>query len=99
MAAYSEELAEENGELKRFLFDCFYRHYRVARMAAKADRTIRALFNAFIEEPAQLPPETQDRLSESSGDLHRVVCDYIAGMTDRYAIEEHHRLFDPGEGV
>ena len=99
MAAYSDEVSEENKELKRFLFDRFYRHYRVARMAAKADRTIRALFLAFVEEPAQLPPETQATLSDSGKDLHRVVCDYIAGMTDRYAIAEHRRLFDPEEGV
>ncbi len=99
MASYSDETGEENKELKRFLFDRFYRHYRVARMAAKADRTIRALFLAFVEEPAQLPPETQANLSDSGKDLHRVVCDYIAGMTDRYAIAEHRRLFDPEEGV
>ena len=99
VAAYSDELAEENRELKRFLFDRFYRHYRVARMAAKADRTIRALFSAFVEEPAQLPPETQVDISDSDTDLYRVVCDYIAGMTDRYAIAEHRRLFDPEEAV
>ncbi len=99
VAAYSDELAEENRELKRFLFDRFYRHYRVARMAAKADRTIRALFSAFVEEPAQLPPETQADISDSDTDLYRVVCDYIAGMTDRYAIAEHRRLFDPEEAV
>ncbi len=99
VAAYSNEIGEENKELKRFLFDRFYRHYRVARMAAKADRTIRALFLAFVEEPAQLPPETQADRAELGIDLHRAVCDYIAGMTDRYAIAEHRRLFDPEEGV
>ena len=99
MAAYSPEIAEENRELKRLLFDRFYRHYRVARMAAKADRTIRALFSAFVEEPAQLPPEAQESETANGGDLHRVVCDYIAGMTDRYAIAEYRRLFDPEEGV
>lgn len=98
-AAYSDELAEENRELKRFLYERFYRHYRVARMAAKADRTIRALFTAFVEEPAQLPPETQANISDPGRDLHRAVCDYIAGMTDRYAIAEHRRLFDPEEAV
>ena len=98
-AAYSDELAEENRELKRFLFERFYRHYRVARMAAKADRTIRALFSAFVKEPAQLPPETQANISDPGRDLHRAVCDYIAGMTDRYAIAEHRRLFDPEEAV
>ena len=99
VATYSDEVGEENRELKRFLFDRFYRHYRVARMAAKADRTIRALFLAFVEEPAQLPPETQATLSGQGKDPHRVVCDYIAGMTDRYAIAEHRRLFDPEEAV
>ncbi len=99
VAAYSNEVGEENKELKRLLFDRFYRHYRVARMAAKADRTIRALFLAFVEEPAQLPPETQADRAELGIDLHRAVCDYIAGMTDRYAIAEHRRLFDPEEGV
>ena len=99
VAAYSNEVGEENKELKQLLFDRFYRHYRVARMAAKADRTIRALFLAFVEEPAQLPPETQADRAELGIDLHRAVCDYIAGMTDRYAIAEHRRLFDPEEGV
>ena len=99
VATYSSEIAEENRELKRFLFSGFYRHYRVARMAAKADRTIRALFSAFVEEPAQLPPETQANIYELGRDLHRVVCDYIAGMTDRFAIAEHRRMFDPEEAV
>lgn len=99
VAAYSEEIAAENRELKRFLFDCFYRHYRVVRMASKADRILRALFEAFAEEPAQLPPETQHRVETSADELHRVICDYIAGMTDRYAIAEYHRLFDPDVAV
>ena len=85
--------------MKRFLFDRFYRHYRVVRMAAKADRTVRALFEAFVDEPAQLPPETQAYISEYGRDPYRVVCDYIAGMTDRYAIAEYRRLFDPREPV
>ncbi len=99
MAAYSDRIAEENRELKRFLFDRFYRHYRVVRMAAKADRTVRALFTAFVDEPAQLPPEAQAHIFERGKDVHRVVCDYIAGMTDRYAFDEHRRLFDTQEAV
>ena len=99
MAAYSDRIAEENRELKRFLFDRFYRHYRVVRMAAKADRTVRALFTAFVDEPAQLPPEAQAYIFERGKDVHRVVCDYIAGMTDRYAFDEHRRLFDTQEAV
>ena len=99
MAAYSESIAEENQELKRLLYDRFYRHYRVVRMAAKADRTVRALFDAFVSEPAQLPPDTQTTISENDGDVYRVVCDYIAGMTDRFAIGEYRRLFDSREAV
>lgn len=99
IADYSAEVAEENRELKRFLFDRFYRHFRVVRMAAKADRTVRALFGAFVEEPAQLPPEAQELLAQGDGNVQRIVCDYIAGMTDRYAIAEYRRLFDTREPV
>jgi dGTPase len=96
---YSEELIVENAEFKKFLYENFYRHYRVVRMAAKAERTIRALFDAYVSVPEQLPPETQKRIRQSGGDLHRAVCDYIAGMTDRYAIQEYKRLYDPEERV
>ena len=60
---------------------------------------MRALFTAFVEEPAQLPPDTQNNVSERGRDVYRVVCDYISGMTDRYAIAEYRRLFDPDEAV
>ncbi|MEZ4674690.1 MAG: deoxyguanosinetriphosphate triphosphohydrolase [Caldilineaceae bacterium] len=97
MADYSSELTELNGELKRYLFDCFYRHYRVVRMAMKAERVLQDLFDAYVEEPLQLPNELRDRAKLGPDSLHRVVCDYLAGMTDRYAIQEHKRLFDPEE--
>ncbi len=95
VSAYSPDLSERNHELKRFLFANFYRHYRVVRMAAKAERTIRELFDAYINQPLQLPFDVQARVDESNDGLHRVVCDYIAGMTDRYIILEHKRLYDP----
>lgn len=94
VACYSPALAAENQELKRFLFQNFYRHYRVVRMAAKAARTINRLFEAYISEPRQLPFEVQMRVANSNDGLHRVVCDYLAGMTDRYAIQEYRRLYD-----
>lgn len=94
VACYSSALAAENQELKRFLFQNFYRHYRVVRMAAKAARTINRLFEAYISEPRQLPFEVQVRVANSNVGLHRVVCDYLAGMTDRYAIQEYRRLYD-----
>ena len=99
VAAYSSALAEENRELKHFLFSNFYRHYRVVRMASKADRIVRRLFDAFVSEPEQLPTATQQRVDRQAGGLHRVVCDYIAGMTDRFAVLEYKRLFDPEERV
>jgi dGTPase len=97
VANYSPEMQELNSELKQYLFKNFYRHYRVVRMATKAERLLGDLFNAYIEQPLQLPLETQQRAEEHAERLHRVVCDYIAGMTDRYAIQEHKRLYDPEE--
>ncbi|RLT38718.1 MAG: deoxyguanosinetriphosphate triphosphohydrolase [Chloroflexi bacterium] len=99
VAGYSAELAAENGELKSFLYTNFYRHYRVVRMASKANRIVRRLFDAFVTEPEQLPPATQQRVATQPGGLQRVVCDYIAGMTDRFAVLEYKRLFDPEERV
>ena len=66
-------------------------------MASKADRIVRRLFDAFVTEPDQLPTATQERIASQPGGLHRVVCDYIAGMTDRFAVREYKRLFDPEE--
>ena len=97
VADYSAEFQALNGELKQYLFKNFYRHYRVVRMASKAERTLRDLFHAYVQEPLQLPPEIQQRAQTSPGGRERVVCDYLAGMTDRYAIQEHKRLFDPEE--
>lgn len=96
VATYSPELTILNAELKRYLFQNFYRNYRVVRMATKAKRTINALFTAYVSEPMQLPTELQERVANGSA-LQRVVCDYIAGMTDRYAIQEYKRLYDPEE--
>jgi len=99
VACYSAELDAENRELKSFLYTNFYRHYRVVRMASKADRILRRLFASFVAEPEQLPIDTQRRVEGQPADLQRVVCDYIAGMTDRFAVLEYKRLFDPEERV
>lgn len=82
-------------ELKHFLYAQLYCHPRVVRMQIKAERILTALFEAYIAEPHQLPREEQAKLDERS--LHRVVCDYIAGMTDRYALQEYAKMFDPFE--
>ena len=90
---FSEDMHRRNRQLKDFLFNNLYRHYRVVRMAVKADRIISDLFQAYTSEPSILPDHVQ-KMIEAYG-LERTVCDYIAGMTDRFAIEEYKKLFDP----
>jgi dGTPase len=97
VVAHTETMMEMIRGLKAFLFENLYRHPRVMRMERKAVRIITALFEAYTEEPRQLPYTEQAKLDERS--LHRVVCDYIAGMTDRYALQEYAKLFDPMERV
>ena len=90
LAGFSPEVKAEAEELKVFLRDNLYRHYRVLRMTTKAKRVLRDLFIAFLEDPRLLPPQYQAR---ANVDQPRAIADYIAGMTDRYAIKEHRRLF------
>ena len=90
LAAFSPELLDEHRELKRFLNRHLYRHYKVARMSAKASRIITDLYTAFTGDARLLPPEHQARESLEGA---RAVADYIAGMTDRYAMREHRRIF------
>ena len=90
IVAFSTEMHELNRELKAFLRTHLYRHFRVMRMTAKARRIIGDLFNAFTEDPRLLPPQFNP---ESESMRARSVADYIAGMTDRYAIREHRRIF------
>ncbi|HUG53456.1 MAG TPA: deoxyguanosinetriphosphate triphosphohydrolase [Vicinamibacteria bacterium] len=93
LVGYSPEMARRVKELKDFLFTNMYRHYRVVRMGDKAGRILRDLFQSYTGEPLQLPPHYQERIPRDG--VHRVVCDYIAGMTDRFAVDEHRKLFDP----
>ena len=97
VATTTPEMAEMLSELKGFLLDRLYRHPRVMRMQIKAERIITAVFQAYVAEPRQLPYWEQDKIGDR--DLYRVVCDYIAGMTDRYALQEYAKLFDPLERV
>ncbi len=90
LIAFSARIRQENEELKRFLRENLYRHYRVVRMSAKARRIVAELFGALQADTRLLPPEFQARARE---DAPRAIADYIAGMTDRYAILEHRRLF------
>jgi dGTPase len=94
LIAFSARVREESLELKRFLHENLYRHYRVVRMSAKARRIVTDLFAAFHSDSRLLPPEFQAR---ARADAPRAIADYIAGMTDRYAMLEHRRLFAVGE--
>jgi len=95
LAGFSPERAAAKKELEDFLNKRLYCHHRVRRMAIKAMRFVKALFEAYVTEPAQLPPEFQQHADEVG--LYRGVCDYIAGMTDRYAQDEYKKLFYPYE--
>ena len=90
LIGFSEHIREQQLELKRFLHQNLYLHFRVARMSSKARRIVTELFNAFLQEPDLLPPEFQLRAADNKP---RAIADYIAGMTDRYAMIEHRRLF------
>ena len=95
LVAFSPEMAEDLSRLREFLMERMYRHFRVNRTRSHARRVLRELFQLFLAEPDVLPPEWAARLHAAGGDQGKaqVVCDYIAGMTDRYAIEEHRKLF------
>ena len=102
LASFSDEMRAMNIELKQFLRINLYRHYRVHRMSAKARNIIQSLFDAFINDPQLLPPEQQQglhKLESSDGDTGRArsIADYIAGMTDRFAIREYGRIFNAAE--
>lgn len=90
---FSEDMHRRNRQIKDFLYANLYRHHRVVRMAVKAERVITELFRAYQSEPEMLPEHIQ-QLAEERG-LERTICDYLAGMTDRYAVEEYQKLFDP----
>ena len=93
LVGFSEDTHRRIRELKDFLYKNLYRHYRVMRMQVKAERILAELFQAYVSHPTMLPTHIQAWISERK--LERAICDYIAGMTDRYAIDEHQKLFDP----
>lgn len=99
---FSETMQQEHLALKRFLHENLYRHYRVHRMSVKAQRMVQDLFNALFDDPRLLPPEHQSRVRALEREMGesgraRAVADYIAGMTDRFAISEHQKLFRANE--
>jgi dGTPase len=100
LVGFSAPVREESLELKRFLREHLYNHYRVRRMTRKAELIVSDLFGVFMDDTRMLPPQYLDKVHAAPDDKSaraRVVADYIAGMTDRYAIREHKRLHDPAE--
>jgi len=94
LVAFSRDMAEDLGRLREFLHERMYRHRRVNRTRAQAKRALSDMFALFMDDPQALPAEWAERTHElDEAGRARLVCDYIAGMTDRYAIEEHRKLF------
>lgn len=97
VVAFSKAIENLRKPMREFLKKNLYQHYRVIRMSNKAYRFITALFNVYLDKAEQLPPSTLARLKKE--DKHQVICDYIAGMTDRYALDEYKKFFEPYERV
>ena len=97
LVAFSDSMQKKRKELRAFLMSNLYKNFRVIRMSDKARRFIIDLFKVYLEKPEQLPPSDHKKINK--GNIHRVICDYIAGMTDRYALDEYKKLFDPYERV
>lgn len=98
IVSFSKEIMLMRQELRAYLYENLYCHWRVLRMTDKAKRFIQSLFNVYLQNPELFPPEFRARIDKDKN-IKRVICDYIAGMTDRYALEEYKKLFDPYEKV
>ncbi len=99
IACFGPAMAPMVEELKQIMRDRLYRHYRVSRMTAKAGRVLEQLFQTYMSDPRQMPGHVLRRVEADGEPLARVVADYIAGMTDRFALDEYRKLFDPDERV
>ncbi|MBI3759856.1 MAG: deoxyguanosinetriphosphate triphosphohydrolase [Deltaproteobacteria bacterium] len=99
IASFSPSASEQVNELKEIMRDRLYRHYRVSRMTEKAGRVLARLFETYMAAPRQIPEHVLSRVNKDGEPLARVIADYIAGMTDRFALDEYRKLFDPDERV
>jgi dGTPase len=99
LITFSPEMHAKKNELQDILYRKVYKHYRVVRMQRKAARFLRKLFKSYINCPEQLPPDHQEWAAHEDVGITQAVADYIAGMTDRYALDEYNRLFNPFERV
>ena len=99
LAVFSPAMGAAVDELKQIMAERLYRHYRVIRMTEKAGRVLQQLFEAYMSEPRQMPGHVLTQHERDGEPIARVVADYIAGMTDRFALDEYKKLFDPDERV
>ncbi|MFH1305262.1 MAG: deoxyguanosinetriphosphate triphosphohydrolase [Candidatus Omnitrophota bacterium] len=97
IVAFSRELSRKRAPIRKILENKLYKHYRVVRMSNKAARFLKDLFRVYFDNPGQLPPRIAEKIKERG--KHRVICDYMAGMTDRYALDQYKQLFEPYERV
>lgn len=97
LVSFSKDMRGKRAEFRQFLMEDLYKNFRVIRMSDKARRFITDLFNVYLEKPEQLPPSDQKKVRKYG--IYRVICDYIAGMTDRYALDEYKKLFETYERV
>jgi len=93
VVGFDDAMRQHNRELKDFLFHNMYRNYRVVRMQKKAERVLSELFKAYRNEPLMLPLQFQEQIDKKGKE--QTICDYLAGMTDRFAVDEYQKLFDP----
>jgi dGTPase len=99
LACFGSAMGPKVDEIKQVMRDRLYRHYRVSRMTEKAGRVLAALFETYMTEPRQMPEHVVIRAGQHGEPISRAVADYIAGMTDRFALDEYRKLFDPNERV
>ncbi|HYK65995.1 MAG TPA: deoxyguanosinetriphosphate triphosphohydrolase [Patescibacteria group bacterium] len=99
LACFSPAMLPKVDEIKQVMREKLYHHYRVSRMTEKAGRVLARLFETYMTEPRQMPEHVVQRAERYGDPISRAVADYIAGMTDRFALDEYRKLFDPNERV
>jgi dGTPase len=99
LASFAPAMGAQVEEIKQVMRDKLYHHYRVSRMTEKAGRVLAQLFQTYMAEPRQIPAHVLNRAKLDGEPVSRAVADYIAGMTDRFALDEYSKLFDPNERV
>jgi len=99
LASFGSAMGAKVDEIKNVMRDRLYRHYRVSRMTEKAGRVLARLFETYMSEPRQMPEHILAQAERDHEPIARMVADYVAGMTDRFALDEYRKLFDPDERV